>query len=557
MKKMFKTLSSKQAKQALGVVFIVFLFALVLIDKTSSSSKYLLESSKTFNKTTGWTLISDNQSKRITLPYKETIQPSNVYQIQTILNDVPTKTNYMLLRSSMQDFEVFVDDQLIHTHYKKDNNIFEDIDVSMWVLVELPDNVQDSVLTVNIISDVAAFSGVVNEVKFGEKAGLIVDILKESWLSIVSSFLLIVGGLIIVMLSIFTRIKQDNRLMSLGLIFITSGLWILTEGRVLQFFVGNRLLLGATSYTMIMLIPIIIYQYLYDAVFTIEKNRRNIRILSFGYVILLLLMFAFEVNLNVPYIIFMRWALIYIIFSAGVASVALIKEVTIKQNQRAMNHIKYIAILLVAVVIEIIVFYAELYTFTSFFILVGFLVFLALLMADTFVYFKEAYLLEKENELLAQMVYIDQLTGGKNRSAYERDLQHILDQKETKFRLVLADLNGLKEINDNFGHHAGDVALQSMFNALEAAFSEVGVCYRLSGDEMAVLMDDVHFELFKTCVDKLSVLLADYTFEFSIKVAVGSGVYDPKTFRTFEEFYQQVDQKMYIDKKKLKLETAN
>lgn len=154
---MFKTLSSKQAKQALGVVFIVFLFALVLIDKTSSSSKYLLESSKTFNKTTGWTLISDNQSKRITLPYKETIQPSNVYQIQTILNDVPTKTNYMLLRSSMQDFEVFVDDQLIHTHYKKDNNIFEDIDVSMWVLVELPDNVQDSVLTVNIISDVAAF----------------------------------------------------------------------------------------------------------------------------------------------------------------------------------------------------------------------------------------------------------------------------------------------------------------------------------------------------------------------------------------------------------------
>lgn len=398
--------------------------------------------------------------------------------------------------------------------------MIDDIDVSMWVVVDLPDDLEDSVLTLEISSDIASFSGVINEIKFGDKSDLLIDIVKDSWLSIVFSFVLIFGGLLLVVISFFIRFNQDNRLMSLGLIFLTSGTWILSEGKVMQFFVGNRLILGAISYAMIVIMPIIILQYLHDAVFTVQKNRRTINILSWGYVLLLLLIFVFEANGFVPYIVFMRWTLIYIVGSALLTSAALVNELVKMNNQSAMRHIKYIAVLLVSVAIEIGVFYLELFSFTSFFILIGFIVFLGLLMYDTFIYFKETYVLEKENELLAEMVFIDQLTGGKNRTAYERDLENILEGNGY-FRLVVSDLNGLKYINDNYGHHSGDLALQSMFNVLEKAFKECGECYRLSGDEMVVLMTDTDQDLFESCIDKLGVLLSDYAYEFPLKVAIG------------------------------------
>lgn len=106
MKKWFTTLNSKQAKQALGVVFIVLLMGIAIAGGLSPKQGNRLRPDPIFNKTTGWTLISNNQQKQITLPYKEQITPGVVYQIKTTFNDKSSAMDTMLLRSSMQDFVV-------------------------------------------------------------------------------------------------------------------------------------------------------------------------------------------------------------------------------------------------------------------------------------------------------------------------------------------------------------------------------------------------------------------------------------------------------------------
>ena len=79
----------------------------------------------------------------------------------------------------------------------------------------------------------------------------------------------------------------------------------------------------------------------------------------------------------------------------------------------------------------------------------------------------------------------DVLTGLKNRNAFT------LAQQELKVNgrtcLVVADLNGLKQINDSLGHRQGDEAIRRAAQAVQQAFSGLGECYRIGGDEFVVL----------------------------------------------------------------------
>jgi diguanylate cyclase (GGDEF)-like protein len=82
----------------------------------------------------------------------------------------------------------------------------------------------------------------------------------------------------------------------------------------------------------------------------------------------------------------------------------------------------------------------------------------------------------------------DQLTGLANRRALLEEMERRIDGKES-FMLALADLNGFKRYNDNFGHPAGDALLRRLGRQLERACENRGLAARLGGDEFCVLLD--------------------------------------------------------------------
>ena len=89
-----------------------------------------------------------------------------------------------------------------------------------------------------------------------------------------------------------------------------------------------------------------------------------------------------------------------------------------------------------------------------------------------------------ESESLA-----DHLTGLGNKRALERD-QAKLGSKQLAedFAFVVADLNGLKSVNDGLGHEAGDELIKGAADCLRAVFSAYGTVYRTGGDEYAALI---------------------------------------------------------------------
>lgn len=88
---------------------------------------------------------------------------------------------------------------------------------------------------------------------------------------------------------------------------------------------------------------------------------------------------------------------------------------------------------------------------------------------------------------LAHLSWHDTLTGLYNRAYFEEQMQRF-DGEDEYGSLLICDLDGLKIINDSFGHAAGDQALQAVATILKKAVSPLFCTARIGGDEFAVLM---------------------------------------------------------------------
>ncbi|SCL28543.1 diguanylate cyclase/phosphodiesterase [Micromonospora nigra] len=88
---------------------------------------------------------------------------------------------------------------------------------------------------------------------------------------------------------------------------------------------------------------------------------------------------------------------------------------------------------------------------------------------------------------LRHLAYVDQLTGLPNRLTFVRRLRAGLRDKPA-VAVLLLDLDGFKQVNDRFGHTAGDTLLAGLAARMRAAVADDGMIARLGGDEFAVLL---------------------------------------------------------------------
>lgn len=154
----------------------------------------------------------------------------------------------------------------------------------------------------------------------------------------------------------------------------------------------------------------------------------------------------------------------------------------------------------------------------------------------------------------------DTLTGVGNRTAYDLRMKEYDAKLETacdvEFSVVMVDLNGLKQINDNLGHDMGDKYIVTAVELLKKTFGDV-VIYRVGGDEFVMIIDYADREQIETLLRKLKQNLNEYNqthtiFPNGLGVAVGTAIYDPETDRRFKDVFARADAFMYEDKRKNK-----
>jgi diguanylate cyclase (GGDEF)-like protein/PAS domain S-box-containing protein len=117
----------------------------------------------------------------------------------------------------------------------------------------------------------------------------------------------------------------------------------------------------------------------------------------------------------------------------------------------------------------------------------------------------------ERNELEQQLEYLsyhDQLTGLYNRRFFKEELNRLDLEKNFPLSIVMADVNGLKLINDSFGHAVGDELLNKVAEVLKKGCPAAGIIARLGGDEFVILLpktDGNETERICRCIKNLTL----------------------------------------------------
>ncbi len=99
--------------------------------------------------------------------------------------------------------------------------------------------------------------------------------------------------------------------------------------------------------------------------------------------------------------------------------------------------------------------------------------------------------LARQNERLAELAAVDELTGTKNRRRFREDLDLLYAQTQrlgTPLSLIMLDLDHFKEYNDTFGHPAGDEILKRLGTTLRSSLRSHDVVARYGGEEFVILL---------------------------------------------------------------------
>lgn len=161
--------------------------------------------------------------------------------------------------------------------------------------------------------------------------------------------------------------------------------------------------------------------------------------------------------------------------------------------------------------------------------------------------------LEKE---ILEMSLRDQMTELYNRRGFitlaEQQIR-AANRAKRSMLLTFIDLDGLKWINDTFGHEEGDRVLIDTANVLRQTFRESDIIARLSGDEFAVLSidaADVNPEDFsKRLQENIDAGNAKETRPYKMAMSWGTAVYDPGSHLSLDELMSSADERMYAQKK--------
>ncbi|MGM0421038.1 MAG: HD domain-containing phosphohydrolase [Bacillota bacterium] len=158
---------------------------------------------------------------------------------------------------------------------------------------------------------------------------------------------------------------------------------------------------------------------------------------------------------------------------------------------------------------------------------------------------------KRHQERIEYMSFHDTLTGLYNRTFLEEELKRLNTSRQLPLSIIMVDVNGLKIINDSYGHKLGDKLLLKTAEILEGTFRQEDIISRWGGDEFVILLPNTSEPEAETIYERIKegdfALETDQGEEIPISIAVGISV---KT-TTDEKIYnvlQRAEDRMYKDK---------
>ena len=160
---------------------------------------------------------------------------------------------------------------------------------------------------------------------------------------------------------------------------------------------------------------------------------------------------------------------------------------------------------------------------------------------------------KKQEEKRRFLSFHDQLTELYNRRYFENEMERLNDSRKTPISIIVGDLDGLKGVNDNFGHRAGDQYIKATADIIKNVTRSEDIVAIIGGDEYAVLLPQTNEKNVKRVIERISSQIEFHNKESknSISISIGYAV-KKSNDENLEEVFKRADAMMYRQKRKNK-----
>lgn len=152
-----------------------------------------------------------------------------------------------------------------------------------------------------------------------------------------------------------------------------------------------------------------------------------------------------------------------------------------------------------------------------------------------------------------EIIFTDCLTGLYNRVYLEFLHKRACNKKDCWVSGIMIDLNGFKQINDNYGHAEGDLALCIVADLLRKSFSEYGVVTRYAGDEFVIMLNTTDDQLIQKIIKSAKKNFVTENEKndkpYQLSAFMGYAITNLSN-ETIDDFMNRIDEQMYQDKMK-------
>ena len=538
-------------------ILIVCVFAALLCSMVISS-RLVKNNDQAYLRslTEGWFMYVDEEKIPVTLPCDITVAPGENLELRYNRLTTVDGSTTLCTKGAVYDLQIKMGNSILYdfddTGFKKNEPMRAKLDC-LAILPENPSGT-DLILQYKNQGDNVFH---VAPVLVGRSGEVLQQLFYNDIFMVLSVFTMMIIGVVCMGAHIYLRYLhiQDSRLGSASVFLLLVSFWCLLDSSLTQQINGYSPNMCVLANYCFMALPIPVIHFVWKTA-NLKKYRRMDMLLMTCYVNILG-QAALHILFNTDYIDMV--VITNVIQGTVCISVThlLSKEYRSTQNWELLAVLQALFILNVAFLMEMVIYWGFKSPYYGIIMQLGVLAFIIRLLCAILVSMASNIQFKAEAMVYKRLSREDRLTGLGNRRGFD-DYFAELEAVANSYRnalLIFLDVNGLKIVNDRYGHRAGDELIIGSARCLSNAFSSLGSCYRIGGDEFAVVI--LNPELSKEdCARKLDEAIAVHNSSNRWKLSIAWGTSylrdDRGNLKRTSDWMFEADQAMYAMKSEMK-----
>lgn len=375
----------------------------------------------------------------------------------------------------------------------------------------------------------------------------------SSFIPLTISFVMLVLAFLAVGVEIYLHHVHmgDRRFLNVACFLLICSIWCLTDSAVFQQIKGNYEEVCIISFYAFMLLAIPMLHFVKN---TGEIKKYKIIDWMIGVFYLNAIMQGVLNWFHIFDFVDMLFAThLFLIIGIAITSVLLQKEYKKNPNREIRSVIWAFLFLAACGLLALLMYWLLQISYYSIIFDFGILIFVFILLSVIVLNMADNFRFKTEMIVYQRLAKEDRLTGIGNRRAFDEKVTELVNHAEQyqNIALVFMDLNGLKKINDTYGHNAGDEMIIASAGCIKNTFSHMGFSYRIGGDEFCVILPNptgTEEEWF----EKMDQEILRYNNGSRYKISLARGVSyirdENADLKTVGDWKYEADQNMYKDK---------